>query len=58
MAASTNPHLLVSQKTAITPDHPAVDIGTLRGDPPMGLTLSGLRQDRTLHFTDRELCRP
>ncbi|MBB5938953.1 hypothetical protein [Streptomyces zagrosensis] len=39
-------HLLVSQKTAVGPDHPAVGIGTLSGALPRGLTLSGLRQDR------------
>ncbi|MDQ0605435.1 hypothetical protein QF037_009780 [Streptomyces canus] len=44
--ASANPHLLVSQKTAVDPDHPAVAIGLLRGVLPRGLTLSGLRQDR------------
>ncbi|MER6526321.1 hypothetical protein [Streptomyces sp. NPDC001508] len=32
--ASTNPHLLVSQMTALDPDHPAVRIGTLRGALP------------------------
>ncbi|MER8000269.1 hypothetical protein [Streptomyces sp. NPDC095613] len=47
--ASSNPHLLVSQKSAVDPDHPAVSIGTLRGALPRGLTLSGLRQDRILN---------
>ncbi|MET9411543.1 hypothetical protein ABZX90_38225 [Streptomyces sp. NPDC002935] len=47
--ASSNPHLLVSQKTAVDPDHPAVSIGTLSGALPRGLTLSGLRQDRILN---------
>ena len=47
--ASTNPHLLVSQKTAVDPDHPAVSIGTLRAALPQGLTLDGLRQDRILN---------
>ncbi|MFI6670974.1 hypothetical protein ACIBM1_39465 [Streptomyces sp. NPDC050481] len=47
--ASTNPHLLVSQKTAADPDHPAVSIGTLRAALPQGLTLDGLRQDRILN---------
>ncbi|MEU9945018.1 hypothetical protein [Streptomyces lavendulae] len=47
--ASANPHLLVSQKTAVDPDHPAVNIGLLRGVLPRGLTLSGLRQDRILN---------
>ncbi|MFE2146884.1 hypothetical protein ACFXA3_35045 [Streptomyces sp. NPDC059456] len=28
---SVNPHLLVNQKTEVDPDHPAVDIGLLRG---------------------------
>lgn len=46
---STNPHLLVSQKTAVDPDHPAVYPGMLRGVLPMGVTLSGLRQDRILN---------
>ncbi|EPH46913.1 hypothetical protein ABT390_33775 [Streptomyces aurantiacus] len=48
-SASTNPHLLVSQKTAVDPDHPAVSLGTLSGALPRGLTLSGLRQDRILN---------
>ncbi|MFF7987608.1 hypothetical protein ACFZDK_52635 [Streptomyces sp. NPDC007901] len=47
--ASTNHHLLVSQKTAVDPDHPAVSIGTLRASLPKGLTLDGLRQDRILN---------
>ncbi|WNZ06182.1 hypothetical protein [Streptomyces sp. 11x1] len=47
--ASTNPHLLVSQKTAVDPDHPAASIGTLRAALPKGLTLDGLRQDRILN---------
>ncbi|MFF2518894.1 hypothetical protein [Streptomyces sp. NPDC058086] len=47
--ASSNPYLLVSQKTAVDPDHPAVSIGTLSGALPCGLTLSGLRQDRILN---------
>ncbi|MFF9090959.1 hypothetical protein ACF1BE_32205 [Streptomyces sp. NPDC014991] len=47
--ASANPHLLVSQKTAVDPDHPAVSIGLLSGALPRGLTLSGLRQDRILN---------
>ncbi|MFE7036082.1 hypothetical protein ACFU9Y_37855 [Streptomyces sp. NPDC057621] len=46
--ASSNPHLLVSQKTAVDPDHPAVSMGTLQGALPRGLTLSGLRQDRRI----------
>ena len=47
--ASTNPHLLVSQKTALDPDHPAVSMGMLHGILPKGLTLDALRQDRILH---------
>ncbi|MGW3313623.1 hypothetical protein ACWDG9_44465 [Streptomyces sp. NPDC001073] len=47
--ASSNPHLLVSQKSAVDPDHPAVSMGTLSGALPRGLTLSGLRQDRILN---------
>ncbi|WP_457470094.1 hypothetical protein [Streptomyces sp. TE4109] len=46
---SSNPHLLVSQKTVVDPDHPAVSIGFLSGALPRGLTLSGLRQDRILN---------
>nr|WP_324611413.1 DUF4158 domain-containing protein [Streptomyces sp. NRRL F-5755] len=45
---STNPHLLVTQKTAPDPDQPPVSPGTLHLVPPKGLTLSGLRQDRIL----------
>ncbi|MFG2357483.1 hypothetical protein [Streptomyces sp. NPDC048521] len=47
--ASCNPHLLVSQKSAVDPDHPAVSVGTLSGALPRGPTLSGLRQDRILN---------
>ncbi|MEU2390460.1 hypothetical protein [Streptomyces sp. NPDC007369] len=47
--ASAAPHLLVSQKTAVDPDRPAVNIGLLRGVLPRGLTPSGLRQDRILN---------
>jgi hypothetical protein len=47
--ASTNPHLLVSQKTALDPDHPPVSINTLRGVLPRDVTLDGLRQDRILN---------
>ncbi|MFJ8390854.1 hypothetical protein ACIQ9Q_41510 [Streptomyces sp. NPDC094438] len=46
---SANPHLLVSQKTAVDPDHPAVSIGLLRGALCRGLTLSGLRPGRILN---------
>ncbi|MGY0063617.1 hypothetical protein ACWY4P_45140 [Streptomyces sp. LZ34] len=45
----TNPHLLISQKSAVNPDRPAVNIGTLRNVLPKGLTLDGLRQDRSLN---------
>ncbi|MEV6057635.1 hypothetical protein [Streptomyces sp. NPDC052107] len=48
-ADSSNPHLLVSQKTAADLDHPAASIGTLSGALPRGLTLSGLKQDRILN---------
>ncbi|MFF0290918.1 hypothetical protein [Streptomyces sp. NPDC005262] len=34
--ASANPHFLVSQKTAVDGDHPAVNIGLLRGVLPPG----------------------
>ncbi|MFF3642649.1 hypothetical protein [Streptomyces sp. NPDC002564] len=47
--ASTNPHLLVSQVSAVDPDHPAVSMGLLSAALPRGLTLSGLRQDRILN---------
>ncbi|MFE4974850.1 hypothetical protein ACFRAR_22440 [Kitasatospora sp. NPDC056651] len=47
--ASTNPHLLVSQKTALDTDRPAVSLGLLRLDLPKDLTLDGLRQDRILN---------
>ncbi|MEU9288649.1 hypothetical protein AB0D57_29180 [Streptomyces sp. NPDC048275] len=47
--ASANPHLLVSQKTAVEPDHPPVSMGLLSGALPRGLTLSGLHQDRILN---------
>ncbi|MEU1106578.1 hypothetical protein ABZ408_37310 [Streptomyces tibetensis] len=47
--ASVNPHLLVSQKTALAPDHPAVHRVTLgQVVPPNGPTLDRLRQDRIL----------
>ncbi|MFC8593809.1 hypothetical protein [Streptomyces atroolivaceus] len=46
---SSDPHLLVTQKTAVDPDHPTVSRGTLSGSLPRGLTLSGLRQDRILN---------
>ncbi|MEU7313189.1 hypothetical protein [Streptomyces sp. NPDC007083] len=47
--ASTNPHLLVGRKTALDPDQPAVNVGTLRGVLPKGVTLDGLWQDRLLN---------
>ncbi|MET8623843.1 hypothetical protein ABZW30_08815 [Kitasatospora sp. NPDC004669] len=46
--ASLNPHLLVSQKTALDPDLPAVNRNSLRIGLPDGLTLEKLRQDRIL----------
>ncbi|MER5901809.1 hypothetical protein ABT150_17235 [Streptomyces mirabilis] len=46
--ASANPHLLVSQKTALDPDHPAVHRNTLQQALPKGLTFDRLRQDRIL----------
>ncbi|WP_342791269.1 hypothetical protein [Streptomyces montanus] len=45
---SVNPHLLVSQKTALDPDHPAVHRVTMQLILPKGLTLDRLRQDRIL----------
>lgn len=47
--ASTNPRLIVSQRSALDPDHPAVGKTLLRTDVPQGLTLVGLRQDRILN---------
>ncbi|MEU7307466.1 hypothetical protein ABZ649_05370 [Streptomyces albidoflavus] len=47
--ASTNPHLLVSQRSALDPDYPPVGKTLLRSDVPQGLTLAGLRQDRILN---------
>ncbi len=47
--ASTNPRLIVSQRSALDPDHPAVGKTLLRDDVPEGLTLVGLRQDRILN---------
>ncbi|MEU3776877.1 hypothetical protein AB0F11_27445 [Streptomyces sp. NPDC032472] len=47
--ASTNPRLLVSQKTALGPDQPAVSIGLLQGVLPKGVSLEGLRRDRVLN---------
>ncbi|MEU0352744.1 hypothetical protein ABZ302_38935 [Streptomyces sp. NPDC006237] len=47
--ASTNPHLLVSQRTALDPDHPPVSMTMLHRHLPKGFTLDGLRQDRILN---------
>ncbi|MFG2676888.1 hypothetical protein [Streptomyces sp. NPDC048445] len=47
--ASTNPYLLVSQKTALDPDHPVVSRTLLRKTLPKNVTLVGLRQDRILN---------
>ncbi|KAB2588675.1 hypothetical protein F5983_30895 [Streptomyces arboris] len=47
--ASANPRLIVSQRSALDPDHPAVGKTLLRDNVPQGLTLVGrLRQDRIL----------
>ncbi|MFF2752079.1 hypothetical protein ACFVVA_41910 [Kitasatospora sp. NPDC058048] len=45
---SVNPHLLVTQKTALDPDHPAVHRITMQLVLPKGQTLDRLRQDRIL----------
>ncbi|WP_308191857.1 site-specific integrase [Kitasatospora humi] len=47
---SVNPHLLVTQKTALDPDHPAVGRITMQLNLvlPKGQTLDKLRQDRIL----------
>ncbi|MFD9336642.1 hypothetical protein ACFWBF_19915 [Streptomyces sp. NPDC060028] len=47
--ASTNPHLLVSQRTALDPDHPPISRTVLQRVLPKGVTLDGLRQDRILN---------
>ncbi|MEV7245165.1 hypothetical protein AB0N92_28540 [Streptomyces sp. NPDC093248] len=47
--ASTNPHLLVSQRTALDPDHPPVSMTMLHRHLPKGFALDGLRQDRILN---------
>ncbi|MFE7958752.1 hypothetical protein [Streptomyces sp. NPDC057413] len=47
--ASANPHLLVSQRTALDPDHPPVSMTMLHRHLPDGFTLDGLRQDRILN---------
>ncbi|MEU9056241.1 hypothetical protein AB0D37_38625 [Streptomyces sp. NPDC048384] len=46
---STNPHLLVTQKTAPDPDYPAVHRITMQKVLPKGQTLDRLRQDRILN---------
>lgn len=46
--ASTNPHLLVSRRTALDPEQPAVNIATLRRVFPRGVTIQALRRDRIL----------
>ncbi|WP_435217659.1 hypothetical protein [Streptomyces sp. bgisy034] len=46
--ASTNPHLLVSQHSALDQERPPVSIGTVRMVFPKGVTMDGLRQDRIL----------
>ena len=48
-ADPTNPHLLVSQRTALDPDHPPVSMTMLHRHLPEGVTLDGLRQDRLLN---------
>ncbi|WP_405589818.1 hypothetical protein [Streptomyces sp. NBC_01190] len=47
--ACANPHLLVSQKTALDPDRPAISTNMLRAVLPKGVTLDSLRQDRILN---------
>jgi hypothetical protein len=46
--ASTNPHLLVSQRTALDPEQPAVSISLLRRTLPHRVTIQDLRRDRIL----------
>ncbi|MGW2564146.1 hypothetical protein ACWCXB_34015 [Streptomyces sp. NPDC001514] len=46
--ASTNPHLLVSQRSALDQERPPVSIETVRMVFPKGVTMDGLRQDRIL----------
>ncbi|MGP8304232.1 hypothetical protein ACTPOK_41300 [Streptomyces inhibens] len=48
LAPLANPHLLISRRTALDPDHAAVCAGTLCLVLPQGLVLSKLRQDRIL----------
>lgn len=46
---STNPHLLVSQQTALDADHPSVVVSTLKGAcPSLEMSLWQLREDRIL----------
>lgn len=45
----TNPHLLVSQRTALNPDQPTIARSTIRDPLPKGVSLDGLRQDRILN---------
>ncbi|GAB3950675.1 hypothetical protein GCM10028832_03860 [Streptomyces sparsus] len=47
--ASANPHLFVSQRTALDPDHPPVSMTMLHRHLPKEFTLDGLRQDRILN---------
>lgn len=48
-AQSTNPHLLVSQQTALDTNHPSVAVSTLKGAcPSRELSLWQLREDRIL----------
>ncbi|MGW6414885.1 hypothetical protein [Streptomyces sp. NPDC055055] len=47
--ASTNPRLIVGQRSALDPDHPPVGKTLLRDDVPQGLTLVALCQDRILN---------
>ncbi|MGH3194896.1 MAG: hypothetical protein ACRDNT_02960 [Streptosporangiaceae bacterium] len=52
--ATANPHLLVSQQTAAMDTLPPVSSMVMNDIfRPLGLTPSGLRQDRILDFTDR-----
>lgn len=46
--ASGNPHLLVTQRSALDPADPPVSVGSLRLALPPGITLQQLRQDRIL----------
>lgn len=44
-----HPPLLVSRRTALDPDQPAVTRSTIRDSLPKGVSLDGLRQDRLLN---------